>query len=99
MLNAYFGNTVTLKRSSVTGNKTTYVTVGSPFACHIQPVEDEYTISTMGRSARTFLMFSLTEVRIGDRITDEATANYEAIGVKKHTFRTKTHYETMLRGV
>jgi hypothetical protein len=99
MLNAYFRNTITLKRSTVTGNKTTYVNVATAVPCHIQPVDDEFTISSMGRSAKTYRMFSQIEVRIGDRVTDEGPRNYEVYGAKKHTFRAKTHYEAMLRGV
>ena len=99
MLADHFKDTVTLSRSIVTGNKTTYSNVGSAFPCHIQPMDDNYTSSSMGRSQRSYRMFSTTEIRIGDRLVDQNAAKYEVYGVLFHRFRHKKHYEAMLRGV
>lgn len=99
MLTDHFRDTVTLSRSVVTGNKTTYATVGDPFACHIQPMDDSYSTSSMGRTQKAFKMFSTTEVRIGDRLIDQNGAKYEAYGAVYHRFRGKKHYEAQLRSV
>lgn len=99
MISSHFRDTVTLKRSSVTGNKTTYATVGDPFACHIQPMTGQPTPGTMGRGERTFRMFSTDEVRIGDRLIDQNEIAYEVYGVELHRFRNKQHYEAELRAV
>ncbi|MEJ6011437.1 hypothetical protein [Novosphingobium aquae] len=81
----------------MTGNKTTYTQVGDAFAAHIQPLGDKYGQADMGRTGKTFRMFTLTEVRIGDRITDQTTTKYECYGLAKQKFRGKTHYEALLR--
>jgi hypothetical protein len=99
MLTDHFKDTVTLSRSTATGNKTTYATVGDPFACAIQPMTDKYSAPSMGRSQKTFRMFSTTEVRIGDRLVDQNDASYEVTGAVLHRFRNKSHYEAELRGV
>lgn len=99
MLADHFKSTVTLSRSTVTGNKTTYDTVGDPFACHIQPITDTYSEGAMGRSQKSFLMFSTSEVRIGDRLLDQDGAKYEVYGAVNYRFRGQTHYEATLRGV
>ena len=99
MLTDHFRDTVTLARSVVTGKKTSYAPVGTVFACHIQLVDDAYASPSMGRSQRTYKAFSTTEIRIGDRLTDQNDAKYEVYGVLFHRFRHKRHYEVMLRGV
>lgn len=99
MLNDHFRDTVTISRSVVAGNKTTYATVGEAFSCHIQPMDGSYTSGSMGRDQKAYKLFSTTEVRIGDRLLDQNGATYEAYGVMYHRFRGKKHYEAMLRGI
>lgn len=99
MLTDHFRDTVTLSRSVVTGKKTTYSQVGTAFACHIQPMDDTYSTTSMGRSQKAFKMFSTTDVRIGDRLVDQNTIKYEVYGVMFHRFRGKRHYEAQLRGI
>lgn len=95
-METHFTSTVTISRPVVTGNKTTYEEVGS-IPCHIQPVTDAYAQGQMGRDSKDLLMFSASEVRIGDRIVDQDDKKYEAYGVKHHQFRGRSHYETALR--
>lgn len=99
MLADYFQHTVTVSRSVVTGNKTTYAQVGAAFASHIQPMSESYSQDSMGRGGKSFKMFSTSEVRIGDRIVDQDGIKYECYGIKHLTFRGKSHYEASLRGV
>lgn len=99
MIEDHFTETVTLKRKTVTGNKTTFATVGDPFACHIQPMTGQPTPGQMGRGERTFRLFSTEAVRIGDRLTDQNAVEYEVYGVEHHRFRGKQHYQAELRAV
>ncbi|MGX7894403.1 hypothetical protein [Tsuneonella sp. HG222] len=99
MLDSHFTDTATIARRSVLGNKTTYATVGDPFACHIQPIDDTFATGEMGRGGKAYRLFSLAEVRIGDRLTDQNDKLYEVYGVKHHTFRARSHYEGTLRSV
>lgn len=98
MLTDHFKHTATVSRSTVSGNKTTYAEVGS-FACHIQPLSGDFTPAELGRSGRSFRMFSTSEVRIGDRIEDQDGKKYDCTGVEHHTFRNHTHYQATLRGL
>lgn len=97
MLADHLRHTVTVSRSTVIGNKTTYAQVGGVFASHIQPLSDKYGQAEAGRIGKTFRMFSTSEVRIGDRISDQNTIKYECYGAVMHKFRGKTHYESLLR--
>lgn len=99
MLEDHFRDTVTLKRSTVTGRQTTFAAVGDPFACHIQPVSGQTAPGQMGRGAKSFKLFSTVEIRIGDRLTDQNAVDYEVYGVEHHSFRGKSHYEAELRAV
>lgn len=99
MISAHFRDTVTLSRSVVTGNKTTYATVGDAFACHIQPDTKAYATGEMARTQKAFKLFSTADVRIGDRLLDQNGAKYEVYGAAQYRFRGKTHYEAQLRGV
>ncbi|MBA4306994.1 MAG: hypothetical protein C0429_09695 [Sphingopyxis sp.] len=98
MLADHLRHTVTISRSTVTGNKTTYAVAGEILA-HIQPIDDSFTTGQMGRSSKAYRLFSTSEVRIGDRLEDQDGEKYECTGVKHHTFRAKSHYEATLRGV
>lgn len=98
MLADHLRDTVTISRSTVTGNKTTYAEVGD-ISAHIQPIDDSFSTGQMGRSQKAYRLFSTSEVRIGDRLEDQNDAKYECTGVKHHTFRAKSHYEATLRGV
>lgn len=98
MIADYFRESVTISRSTVTGNKTTYA-VGATIAAHIQPMTDAFAPAPMGRTAKTFRMFSQAEVLIGDRLVDQDGNKYEVYGAEKHKFRGKQHYQSSLRGV
>lgn len=98
MLADHLRDTVTISRSTVTGNKTTYAEVGS-ISAHIQPLDDTFTTGQTGGSSKAYRLFSTSEVRIGDRIEDQNGAKYECSGIKRHTFRSKSHYEATLRGL
>lgn len=89
-------STATISRSTVTGNKTTYAEVGS-IACQIQPLAYGFSAGQMGRDGKDYRMFSTSEVKIGDRITDENDKAYEVTGVQKLQFRNRTHYQSDLR--
>jgi len=95
----HFTSTVSIARSSVAGNKTTYATVATGVACHIQPLSGELAIAEMGRYAKTHLMFSKTEVKVGDRLTDASGKEYEVVSSEGHSFRGRSHYEANLRAV
>lgn len=94
----HYKHTVTLSRSTVSGRKTTYEDVGT-FPCHIQPITDAYQLASMGRDGKFFRMFSTSEVRISDRITDQDGEVYEVTGVNKLSFRSRVNYQSTLRAV
>lgn len=98
MIGTYFTKTVTLSRSTVSANKTTYQNVGT-ITCHIQPMSDKYQHGSMGRDSKDFMLFSTQEVRIGDRIVEQSGRTYEVYGAKQHEFRGRSHYECTLRSV
>lgn len=95
----HFTSTVSIARSTVTGNKTTYATVATGVACHIQPATGELALGEMGRRGKSYLLFSRTEVRVGDRLTDNAGKEYEVVAAQALRFRGQAHYEADLRAV
>lgn len=98
-MDKHFTSAVTIARSTVTGNKTTYANVSTGVPCHIQPLGGELSMGEMGRYGKTHLMFSRTEVKVGDRLTDSAGKEYEVVGVEALRFRGQSHYEANLRAV
>jgi hypothetical protein len=99
MLSDHYTSTVTISRKTVTGNKTTFAEAGS-IACHIQPLSPTYQNGEWGRLQKEYRMFSDGEVRIGDKLVDNAGLHYEVFGVVAHKFRIGSrHYEANLRGI
>lgn len=95
----HFTSTVSIARSTVTGNKTTFATVQSDVPCHIQPMGAVYENGQWGRLQKEYLLFSETEIKIGDKLTDQDSNEYEVFGQQKFTLRGRTHYECQLRGL
>lgn len=100
MLEDYFTKRITISRKTVTGNKTAFSTVSTDIAAHIQPMSPTYANGQWGRLQKEYRLLSNTEVKIGDKIEDEAGEKYEVFGVVGHSFRIgRRHYEALLRGV
>lgn len=99
MLSDHYKDVVTISRKVVTGNKTTFAEVGD-IACHIQPMSPTYSNGQWGRIQKEYLMFSNSEVLIGDKLEDSSGAKYEVFGAVKHRFRIGTrHYQSYIKGV
>ena len=99
MLDDHYTSTVTISRKVVTGNKTTFASVGS-ISCHIQPMSPVYQNGQWGRLQKEYLMFSFGEVKIGDKLVDNSGNNYEVFGVVALNFRIgQRHYQAHLRGI
>lgn len=95
----HFRNSVHIYRTEKDGYKSINALV-TTIPCHIQPMTDRYAIGEMGRDGKDFKLFSTSEVRVGDRLEDVASgAKYDVTAANDHTFRGKTHYEAVLRGV
>ncbi len=99
MLAGHFNERVIVSRRSTTARKTTYAQLATDIPAHIQPNDGSADAGQMGRGERTFLMFTHYPVTITDRITDEASREYEVTSVLWETFRGKNHYEAMLRAL
>lgn len=99
MLEDHFTTSVTISRKVVTGNKTTFSSVGS-IVCHIQSLTPTFQNGEWNRLQKEYRLFSNGEVKIGDKLEDGDGVKYEVFGVVSHGFRTgKRHYEALLRGV
>lgn len=90
----HFTSTVTIARSTVTGNKTTYATAATGVPCHIQPATGELALGQYGRFGKDYLIFSRVELRIGDRLTDGSGKEYEVDSVQRMDFRGQVHFES-----
>lgn len=99
MLTDYFKHTVALSRPTTVDRKKTYAVVAS-FSAHIQPLADNFGEGVVNRTSQNFLMFSKTEVLIGDKLEDQNGKQYEVVGVATMEFRRGVrHYESTLHGV
>lgn len=99
MLEDYFTTSLTISRKVVTGNKTTFSVAGSVL-CHIQPLSPSYQNGQWGRLQKEYLMFSVDEVRIGDKLADSSGNKYEVFALTDQKFRIgHRHYEAHLRGL
>lgn len=99
MLTDHFTSTVQISRGTTTDRKKTFGVVAT-IQCHIQPVQDTLQEGNMNRTFHDFLMFSLAEVKIGDKLEDQAGKKYEVIGVAPMAFRGRfRHYESTLKSV
>lgn len=97
-MDRHFTSTITIKRKTTTGNKTTFAEFSTGVPCHIQPVTATYENGQWGRLSKEYLLFSQTEILVGDKLTDQDGRDYEVFGSQKLTFRGRTHYECQLRG-
>jgi len=95
----HFTNTVAISRAVVTGNKTTFAEISTGVPCHIQPLTGQLANGQWGRLQKEYLCFCETELRIGDKLVDNAGKEYEVFGLQELTWRGRTHYEAQLRGV
>lgn len=95
----HYNHNVDIYRTEVDGYKSEQALVTS-IACHIQPLTDEYAQGQMGRDGKDFKLFARDEVRVGDRLVDTVSGDrYDVTAANAHSFRGKTHYEAVLRGV
>lgn len=99
MISDYFKTTMTVSRGVVTGNKTTFAVVAT-VQCHIQPVAPTFQNGQWGRTQKEYRMYSLDEMRIGDKLTDQNGDKYEVFGAMKHNFRIGfRHYQYLIKGL
>lgn len=99
MLEDNFTKSLTISRKVVTGNKTTFSVAGSIMA-HVQPLAPTYQNGQWGRLQKEYLMFSLGQVFIGDKLEDAEGAKYEVFGVTEQNFRIGfRHYQANIRGI
>lgn len=94
-----FTHTVSISRKTTTGNKRAFSEVSTGVPCHIQPTTGVFENGQWGRVDKSFLLFSQTEIRIGDQLTDQDGKEYEVVGSQFLSFRGRSHYECQLRGV
>lgn len=94
----HFTSTVSISRKTTTGNKTTFEEISTGVPCHIQPVTARFENGQWGRLHKEYLLFARTEIRVGDKLVDQAENEYEVFGAQALTFRGQTHYECQLRG-
>jgi hypothetical protein len=100
MLNDFFKDTIQISRLSTVSRKKTQSVVATDVLAHIQPLQDTKNEGSIARTFNEFLMFTKTEVRIGDKLIDQNTKKYEVIGVGAMNFRVGLrHYESTLKAL
>jgi hypothetical protein len=97
MLRKHFNHAVNISRSTVVGNKTTFAVVATLVPCHIQPMSPVYQNGQWGRLQKEYLLLSGTEIRVGDKLTDQDGIAYEVLGAAHKAFRGKSHYQAHIR--
>jgi hypothetical protein len=98
MLQDHYTSTITISRGTTVDRKKTFAPVATDVPAHIQAISDTRTEGVINRSFNDFLMFTDTQVFIGDKITDQNSKEYEVIGVAEQNFRTGfRNYEATLK--
>ena len=99
MLKDHYKDTVQVSRATTTDRKKTFAVVET-IQAHIQPVQDTLTTGTIDRKYHDFLMFSSTEVFLGDKLQDQNGRKYEVTGTAEMNFRRGfRHFESTLKSI
>ena len=95
MLQDHYNTTADVKRTTVTGRKTTFASVGTARG-HKQPATAEYQLNAAGAYAKNFVFLTDFALQIGDHLIIEG-AEYVVHGSQTHSFRTgKRHTESYI---
>ena len=100
MLNDFYKDTVQVSRSTTANRKKTFAVVVADMPAHIQPFQDTMVEGGVSRTFNEFLMFTDSQVVIGDKIEDQNNKLFEVIGVSEMNFRIgRRHYESTLKAL
>lgn len=99
MLFNHFTDTVTIKRKSLTGRKTTFSNFAINVPCLIQRLSGEQLKGDRGKYNSDYHIFIENEVKIGDKLVDQNNKEYDVVGVTSVRFAGFIHYEADLLSI
>lgn len=95
MLQGHFNTQATVKRTVLTGRKTTFVSDAITRG-HIQPATSEYQLHAAGAYAKNFIFLTDYDLVIGDHLVID-NKEYTVHGIQSHNFRIgKRHTEAYI---